>query len=134
MRFFIDTNILISAALFPAGKAALVFSHILESHELILSDYTIRECQQVFARKFPEKSNVLNEFFQKIHFTLYQVPESIDANDFPKIRDAKDLPVLAAAILSDADILLTGDKDFCDIAIERPVIFSPARYWDLIGT
>ena len=28
------------------------------------------------------------------------------------IRDAKDQPILSAAIVSDVDIILTGDKDF----------------------
>ena len=37
-------------------------------------------------------------------------PEKIDEKKYPKIRDIKDLPVPVAAILSDSDILITGDK------------------------
>ncbi|MCI6809207.1 MAG: PIN domain nuclease, partial [Spirochaetia bacterium] len=40
---------------------------------------------------------------------------------------------LVSAILSDSDILLTGDKDFEDIKIDKPLIFTPAKYFELIG-
>lgn len=36
------------------------------------------------------------------------------------IRDAKDQPILNAAIMSDVDIILTGDKDFLCLDMERP--------------
>lgn len=39
---------------------------------------------------------------------------------YPKIRNIHDLPVLVSAILSDVDILLTGDKDFEDVKIDSP--------------
>jgi len=133
MKFFIDTNIIISAALFPNGKTAFVFSHILESHDIIISDYTIEECRLIFQKKFPDKLTALNDFLGKIQFTLFKNPRKIDEKKFPHIRDKKDLPILAAAILSDADILITGDKDFDDISIKRPLIFSPTQYFDLIN-
>ncbi|WP_044901894.1 hypothetical protein [Treponema denticola] len=40
MRIFIDPNIVISAILFPDGKVAKVFSHLLENHTVIISSYT----------------------------------------------------------------------------------------------
>jgi len=49
-----------------------------------------------------------------------------------RIRHSKDLPILASAILSDADILLTGDGDFRGVPIEKPVILTPSEYFDLI--
>ncbi|MBR5642896.1 MAG: hypothetical protein IKW77_01770, partial [Salinivirgaceae bacterium] len=55
-----------------------------------------------------------------------------DATQFPEIRDTKDLPIIVSAILSDSDILLTGDKDFDDIKIDKPLIFSPTQYYEFI--
>lgn len=49
MRVFVDTNIVISAMLFPNGKVAKVFSHLLEKHTVIISSYTKEECVQVFS-------------------------------------------------------------------------------------
>nr|WP_253679513.1 hypothetical protein [Treponema sp. OMZ 788] len=51
-------------------------------------------------------------FFDGIRFEEFKSPKKIDENQYPKIRDIKDLPVLVSAILSDSDILITGDKDF----------------------
>ena len=103
MRIFIDSNIVISSILFPDGKVAKVFSHLLENHTVIISSYTKEECKKVFENKYP------------------------------KVRDIKDLPVLVSAILSDSDILITGDKDFEDVKIDKPLIFTPSKYFELIA-
>lgn len=118
--------------LFPNGKVARVFSHLLEKHTVIISSYTKEECKEVFEKKFPEKLKQLEIFFDGINFEEFATPNKIDENKYPKIRDVKDLPVLASAILSDSDILLTGDKDFEDLKIDKPLIFSPAKYFELI--
>ena len=55
MRVFVDTNVVISAMLFPNGKVAKVFSHLLEKHTVIISSYTKEECKEVFEKKFPAK-------------------------------------------------------------------------------
>ena len=75
----------------------------------------------------------LEIFFDGINFEEFKSTEKINEKKYPKIRDIKDLPVLVSAILSDADILLTGDKDFEDIKIDKPLIFTPAKYFELIG-
>lgn len=132
MRVFVDTNIVISSILFPHGKVASVFSHLLDKHTVIISSYTKDECAEVFHKKFPHKENLINEFFDGISYEEFKTPEKIDEKKYPKIRDIKDLPVLVSAILSDSDILLTGDKDFEDIKIDKPLIFTPAKYYELI--
>jgi len=35
------------------------------------------------------------------------------------------------ALRSDSDVLLTGDEDFNDITLERPIVLSPSTYYDL---
>ena len=132
MRVFVDTNIVISAMLFPNGKVAKVFSHLLDKHTVIISSYTKEECVEVFEKKFPSKMEQLEIFFNGINFEEFKSPEKIDEKKYPKIRDIKDLPVLVSAILSDADILITGDKDFEDIKIDKPLIFTPSKYYELI--
>ena len=44
------------------------------------------------------------------------------------IRDIKDYPVLYTAILEDVDVLVTGDRDFADIDIEKPEIMTPTEF------
>ena len=109
MRILIDTNIIVSAALFPKGKVAFVLAHLFDFHTVVIASYSIEESKKVFLNKFPEKLNVL-----------------------PKIRDVHDLPILASAILSDVDVLITGDKDFEGISLAKPLIFTPSEYFDFI--
>ncbi len=132
MRVFVDTNIVISALLFPNGKTAKVFSHLLRKHTVIISSYTREECKEVFEKKFPTKMKQLKIFFNGINFEEFATPDKIDRQKYPNMRDVKDLPILASAILSDSDILLTGDKDFADVKIDKPLIFTPTRYFELI--
>ena len=132
MRVFVDTNIIISAILFPNAKVAKVFSHLIEKHTVIIASYIKEECKEVFEKKFPLKKEQLNIFFNGIRFEEFKTPAKIDEKKYPKIRDIKDLPVLVSAILSDSDILITGDKDFEDVKIDKPLIFTPAAYFELI--
>jgi predicted nucleic acid-binding protein len=39
-----------------------------------------------------------------------------------------DLPILATAIIEDVDILLTGDKDFEGLGLDRPEIVTPSQF------
>jgi predicted nucleic acid-binding protein len=53
-------------------------------------------------------------------------PTEIDPDLYPKIRDKKDYPILASAIIADVDVFITGDKDFSAVDIERPEVMSIA--------
>ena len=133
MRVLIDTNIIISAALFPQGRVSSVLSHLFESHTVVISSYSIEECKQVFLRKFPDKLSSLDAFLKNIDYESFKTPKKIDGSKFPSIRDVQDLPILASAILADVDVLITGDKDFIDIKMSKPLIFTPSEYYELIN-
>lgn len=49
------------------------------------------------------------------------------------IRDAKDQPILNAAIVSDVDIILTGDKDFLSLDMEHPKCMTVAQFFESEG-
>lgn len=132
MRVFVDTNVIISSILFPQGKVASVFSYIIETHDLIIASYSIKECETVFNKKFPSKKEYLTLFFDNLTFELFETPTQIQQEKYPHIRDIKDLPILVSAILSDADVLITGDKDFEEIKITKPLIFTPSQYYELM--
>ena len=44
--------------------------------------------------------------------------------------EMKDYPVLYTAIIEEVDLLVTGDKDFSDIDIEKPEIMSPTQFME----
>jgi len=77
--------------------------------------------------KFPTKQGAVEGFFQSIEFSLIEMPATIERELF-RIRDPRDYPVLYGAIIGDADVLITGDKDFALIDVDRPRILTPAGF------
>ena len=128
MRIMIDTNVLISAALFPKSQISLLIKKVTDTHELILCSYIIDELHEIFHRKFKDKIYLLDKFLYKLAYELIYTPTDIKSGEYPEIRDKEDLPIIVSALLSDVDILITGDKDFFDIDIDKPEILTPREY------
>lgn len=61
-------------------------------------------------------------------FELVYTPKSLDLEIFPEMRDTKDSPILATAIMEDVDVLLTGDKDFLVLDVETQEILTMAEF------
>lgn len=129
MRIMIDTNILISAILFPTPRMDELMRIATQKHKLILSTFVMDELTQVVARKFKGREKTIDDFLTKFSYELVYTPKKI-VQGFVKIRDEKDYPVLYTAIIENADILISGDKDFSDIDIEKPEILTPAQFLD----
>jgi predicted nucleic acid-binding protein len=53
MKVLADTNILISALLWPHSKPAAALLHVARYHELVLCDRNIFELRDVLERKTP---------------------------------------------------------------------------------
>ena len=127
MRVMLDTNVLISALLFPGSKINAMMNCIFTQHQLVLSSYVVDELKSVVKRKFPQKENAINKLLMLMSFEYVYTPNDIEGGLFD-IRDEKDYPVLYTAIIEDVDVLITGDKDFSDIDIERPEIMTPTDF------
>jgi len=129
----LDTNIVISAALFSSEAMRAFIECIARNHRIVLCSYCLDELSDVIRRKFPDKRRQFELFLQKLPFTLVRTPElNLVELDIP-IRDEADYPVLMSAILADVDILITGDKDFREVEIERPEILTPAGFLKQYG-
>ena len=128
MRIMCDTNVLISGVLFPKSVPGKVLHIVAEQERLVLATYIIEELYRVFLRKFPEKVEHLDRYLESGAFDLFVTPQNFQHIAMPPIRDTKDQPVLASAILADVDMLITGDKDFSAIEIDHPVILTPAAF------
>ena len=126
MRIMIDTNVLLSALIFKSIRLANLIEYITEKHTLVLCSYVIEEAKEVIGRKSPKHVAALDRFLLKISFEMVYTPT--DMTMAPKIRDKKDIPVIVSAIVSDVDILITGDKDFAELSIERPEILTPSEF------
>ncbi len=125
----LDTNVLISVLLFPSDRMNAMMNCIFTQHQLVLSSYVVEELKHVVERKFPDKISSINKLLMRINFEYVYTPEEIESDLFD-IRDINDYPVLYTAIIEDVDLLITGDKDFSDIAIDKPEILSPSIFMD----
>ena len=123
----LDTNVLISLLLFPNQRMNAMMEHIFKEHELVLSSFVVDELKDVVRRKFPAKVKVVDKLLLKMSYELVYTPEEIDETLFD-INDPNDYAVLYTAIIKDVDVLITGDKDFAKIEIEKPEILTPAEF------
>lgn len=121
---------MISAALSTNGTPyhAFVKAVSYPNHGMVC-EQNIDEMRRVFNRKFPKSIPALETFLSLALLTLEVVPTPIDIQEVElKIRDIKDRPILRAAISANADILLTGDKDFLEAGISRPIVIAAAEF------
>ena len=123
----VDTNIIISASLFPETVVGMIFKHILENNQLVLSQYTLEELKKVFQKKFPKRIELLNDFLKKLKYEHVDFKIK-DLKKYPLVRDIKDTPLLAHAIETKVNVLITGDKDFEKIIVENMEIINPRKY------
>lgn len=129
MRILVDTNILFSALLFPHSKPAQALLYAVDHHEIVLCDRNITELRDILKRKAPK-------YLPDAEVMIAELPyELIPAVDHAEklIRDAKDQPILNAAIVADVDAILTGDKDFLSLEMEHPRCLTAAQFLEEEG-
>jgi len=122
MRVMLDTNILITAGIFSSEYYSKVAARIADEHSIVLSSQIIDELWLVADMKFPEKKPILERFLKRLSYEIAYTPTEIDINEYPWIRDPKDYPILASAVIADVDAFVTNDKDFGSIDLDRPEI------------
>lgn len=124
MRILVDTNVFISAAGWPNSKPRQVLDFIDANHHMMICSQTIFESFEVIIRKIPSKIVSMAELLTNYHIDYVQTvsmsPEII--------RDKTDQPILNAAFFNDADIILTGDKDFLSLNLSRPECLTPDQF------
>lgn len=128
MRVMLDTNIFVSMIFFPSTQTRELTKRLTDSHQIIVCDYVVEELRIVTDRKFSGKRNDIDRFFFELPFELVYTPKMVDLDDLPEIRDPKDSPILAAAVMEDVDVFVTGDKDFLILDIDMPEIVTMSDF------
>ena len=130
MRILIDTNILISAALWPSSTPSLAYFKATNfPYHGLICEQSIDELRRVFNKKFPNRIHVLNTFLSLALLAVEVVPVPDEVIELEqKVRDVNDRPILRAAVNTNADILLTGDNDFLEAGIQHPRIMNAAAF------
>ena len=132
MRVFLDTNVVVSA-LATRGICSDVLHLVVAEHDLLLSETVLRELERVLSGILGVPADAVQEatkFLRDEAATLVQVgqpPPDV------ALRDPDDVAILAEAVASNADLLVTGDRDLLDVAANLPVVIaSPREFWALL--
>ena len=108
MRFFLDANILFSAAKSGGAIRQLVEEIHARGHESVADEYVIAETRRNLELKFPaallDFEKLLRGVTRVLSLPVFQAPS------FALLLTEKDRPVFTAAIQHRCHVLLAGDK------------------------
>lgn len=128
MKVFFDTNVWLSAMVFPGLCAELLATLMESSHELLGSELVRQETHEVLRRKFPLHGEAL-ALFDLLWAEARCLPDVDDPAD-----DA-DARLVAAAEEAGADLFVTGDQQVLDWGSRGALrILSPREAWGLLFT
>lgn len=129
MVIAVDTNVVLSAILFPSGAAADFMREAFSNHTVVLGSFVLNELRAVFERKFPERVPALETFVNTAAFVTVHTEHGGYLSEELEVRDPKDREVVEGALLARADCLVTGDLDILEIegltSVER---LSPGEF------
>ncbi len=113
-KVVVDTNVLLSAALSPAGAPAILLAWLLVNTSLVLSKATLGELQtRIFKPKFDRylsletRKRILHDVSAAAIWT--EVQADLAAQRF--CRDPDDDAFIHVAIAADACAIVSGDAD-----------------------
>lgn len=128
MKIMLDTNVLISAFVF-GGTTGDIMEVLMESDcELYVSEYVDSEFFDKLKQKWPNQAEKVYKLYRTLDINFCESTDRV----LGSLRDQKDIPILSDAIYHEIDILLTGDKDFLEETIEKPLILSPAMVMEYL--
>lgn len=142
LRVLVDANLLINAMLTPdpsrSAAAAILEEASRGSFILIVSMQTFEEVVRVSAEKPWLAARItpgdLQQFVDSLQ-AIAETPPTIEAR-LPRVsRDAGADYLLAEALRSNVDLLITRDRDVLDLeAISGVSIIEPAALLNLLGS
>jgi putative PIN family toxin of toxin-antitoxin system len=116
-RSVADTNLFVSGAISPGGSPHRLLQAWLDQHfHLLLSEEQFDEIVGVFRRPRLIKLFHYSRDELAALFATLAAPRVTPAPVVPlRVRDPKDVEILAAALGGEADYLVTGDADLLEL-------------------
>ncbi|MBQ3309698.1 putative toxin-antitoxin system toxin component, PIN family [Candidatus Saccharibacteria bacterium] len=126
MKVLVDTNILFSAILNENSRVAKALIYVSLYHEMVFAEQNLWEIREIIRRKMPTKKRAMEKLLRTLSYDVIKTLEDTEI----EMRDAKDKPILLAAIQNGVDIILTGDKDFLVLKIKHPRCMNVAEFFE----
>lgn len=109
----LDTNVLISATLFPNSLAQKLFERLVRSGwEIICSEEMLLEYESRIRRDFPEQEARLPLLIENLRLLAVIVAP---VKNITACRDPQDNKILGCAVAASAKYLVSYDKDLLDL-------------------
>jgi len=130
VKVFLDTNVLISGFM-GRGLSHDVLRLVTEHHEPITAEAVLEEVRRVLMKKFGVSQRDVQDLLNT--FKRWHVEPQPETLPLIRIRDKNDLPILASALASGAEVLVSGDKDLLELKdqITEITILDPRGFWNL---
>ena len=130
MKLVLDTNVLLAAVLAPGLCRELVRKHI-HAHELCCSPALLEEFAEKLRHNLGFHPSTVPLFVAyRQHVNLVEA-QPLPA---PVCRDPDDDLVLATALVGQADVIITGDKDLLILKKYQGLrILSPRQFMELLA-
>ena len=110
-KVFLDTSALIAGIASSRGAARAVLQLAeIGLIEVIVSRQVIVEADRNIEEKLPEMLNEYRKFIEILAPALVDDPQQKDVKRFLTVINPDDAPILASAVISDADFLITWDR------------------------
>lgn len=121
----------LASAFGTRGLCADVLRTALAEHDLITSEFVLAELERVLSEQFGlplERINAVLTFLRR--FRVEPTPGELPSL---RIRDADDMNVIASAIASGADVLVTGDQDLLSVRDQVAIATEdPRGFWSML--
>jgi len=108
VKVVFDTNILVSALVFPGGRGEAALQRVVEKKdELILSKAILDELLGILGRKFSRDAEELS------HVAVFLSELSLSVKPKQRLKVVKDDPdnrILECALAGHAEAIVTGDR------------------------
>jgi putative PIN family toxin of toxin-antitoxin system len=129
LRVVLDTNVLVSGLAYPGSVPGRIVSIWRQGGlDVVLSRYILDEMAQALPRlsRIQLSPSEIRDLTDSLMF-LADIVEP-DAEQDASLRDPADQQVLASLRASQADYLITGNKDLLALAEKYPIV-TPATFW-----
>ena len=128
MRVFLDTNVLVSAFA-TRGICTDIVTVVLSEHQLVTGEAVLSELKRVLTKKMKLPAAAVTEIEAPLRREAVVVSHPADPG--VQLRDEDDVLVLGEAIEGLASVIVTGDRDFLDVADQLPIeTLSPRVFWE----
>ncbi len=131
-KVFADSSVLIAGAASRTGasRAVLTMAEI-GLFQLVVSEQVLEECQRNLSKKLPAALPIFTQLLAAINPEIQPNPPLAESIGWTGVIEAKDAPILAAAVLAKVDRLLSlNTKDFTpEVAAQSGLnIQTPAEF------